>query len=111
MYDTTSAGDTLHLNGFVIEDPGVSLGKAILILPPTLQRELQFEAFRLTEVSPGAPPPFLQGSYGSKLDLLSPYLLQRESENRLSTLYLILGAAVGGGAAYIGYQHVKKYGF
>lgn len=110
VHETTLIGDTSRIQGVVIADPGIALGKAVLLLPPLLP-EGRFETFMFTDMHPGIPPPLLHGTFAPKLDLLSPYVLQQQRESRLSTLYLILGAAELGGAGYIAYRHIKKYGF
>jgi hypothetical protein len=47
----------------------------------------------------------------NKIDLSAPWKLElaRREENR--TMYTILGSVNFGGAMYIAYRHVKKYGF
>ena len=46
-----------------------------------------------------------------KIDLASPWKLQFAEENKYRTLSMILGSVSTGGAVYIAYRHVKKYGF
>jgi hypothetical protein len=110
-HDTSSIGDTSHAHTIVVADPGIALGKATLLLPSSLQPAGRFESFLFSEPNPRIHQPFLQGALAPKVDLLSPYLLQRQQETQLNPLYLILGAMEMGGAAYIAYRHVKKYGF
>jgi len=45
-----------------------------------------------------------------RVDLISPFCLQMESEARLRTLQTVLGAVQVGGVAYLAYRHIKKYG-
>ena len=109
--ETGAAADTTRVYGVVIVDPGIALGKPILLLPPSLQPEVLFEPSLFTDRYSGNFPPFLGGVYEPKVDLISPYLLQRQRDNKLSTLYTVLGAVELGGVAYIAYRHIKKYGF
>lgn len=83
----------------------------MLRIPPLLLPEGIFEPAPLRGISPDLSSRFLAEPFAAKVDLITPYLLQRQRESRLSTLYMVLGAAGAGGAAYIGYRHVKKYGF
>jgi hypothetical protein len=45
-----------------------------------------------------------------KIDLIAPWKLQLAKQEKYSTMRMILGSVGFGGAAYIAYQHVKKYG-
>ena len=45
-----------------------------------------------------------------KIDLIAPWKLQLAKQEKYSTMRLILGSVGFGGAAYIAYQHLKKYG-
>lgn len=45
-----------------------------------------------------------------KTDLASPWKLELENQEAYRTMQTILGAIELGGVAYIGYQHIKKYG-
>ena len=47
---------------------------------------------------------------GRRIDLMSPLLLQWESENRMRPIRIVLGSLSAGGAAYAAYRHIKKYG-
>jgi len=109
--DTNWPGDTSRVHGIIVADPGIALGKAILILPPLVQPDGKFESFQFLDAHPGIPPPLLRGAFTPKAELLSPYLLQRQRDRQLNTLYIVLGAVELGGAAYIAYRHIKKYGF
>ncbi len=102
------ATDTSRVQPAVLVE--VPLGKPILHLPLSFGPELQFKRFLLTDIHYGVPPAFLGGAYEFKTDLISPYLLQRQRDNELSTLYRVLGVVELGGAAYIAYLHIKKYG-
>jgi hypothetical protein len=51
------------------------------------------------------------GSYRENLDLTAGWRLELAGQEKLKTLQIIMGAAVLGGAGYVAYEHVKKYGF
>lgn len=107
--DTSRAGDTLRIHDFALTGPGIVPGKGVLLIPPLLQPEGVFDPF--SGMSLGLPPALPGGPIPSKADLMSTYLLQRERETQYNTLYMVLGTMNLGGAAYIAYRHIKKYGF
>jgi hypothetical protein len=109
--DTSSIRDTSRVRGFVIADPGIALRKAIILFPPSLQHDGRFESFQFLDTPSGMPPPLLNRVFTQKADLLSPYLLQLQQESQAGSLHVVLGAAGLGGAAYLAYRHIKKYGF
>lgn len=45
-----------------------------------------------------------------KIDLVSPWKLELANREEFQTWQNILGAIELGGVAYIGYEHIKKYG-
>jgi hypothetical protein len=45
------------------------------------------------------------------IDIASPWKLQLAKENETKTWNMIFGSVGTGGALYIAYRHVKKYGF
>lgn len=95
---------------FRILDPGISSGKAEFLLPPSLtlpERDFP-ETFRTTNT---VAPPFLFSTSEAKIDLLAPLRLQWRKEDELQTLYTIVGTVEFGGALYVAYRHLKKYGF
>lgn len=109
--DTTARphGDSARV---IILDPGLSLGKPTLLLPPALREEGTFVVPPLVEgggfgatglpfLLPGAPPP---------LDLMVSYRLQRAREQELSTLRSVLGTVQLGAVGYVAYLHLKKRG-
>ena len=65
----------------VILDPGIALGRPILLIPPPLERDS-----------------LLGGNFEQRVDLLSP-------------LQTVLGTVELAGVAYLAYRHIKKYGF
>ena len=108
-----AGGDTAatSVNRITIIDPGIALGKPVLLLPPSLQREVDAlpPSLFLGE-DPTAPPPFLQGVTGQKIDLTSPLRLQMAREEKLKPLWMVLGTVEVGGAAYAAYRYIKKHG-
>lgn len=104
--------DTASANKVTIIDPGISLGKPILLLPPSLQEEAtpEIPPFLPSGVAPGVPPPFLGGMIDQKADLTSPLRLQMEREAKLRPLWTVLGTVQVGGAVYAAYRYLKKHG-
>jgi hypothetical protein len=56
------------------------------------------------------PSQSLFWTFPEKIDLVSPWKLQLADQNKNKTWRTILGSVGFGGAAYIAYQHIKKYG-
>ncbi len=56
------------------------------------------------------PPSFTGGFVERRADLMSPLLLQWKSEERMRPFMIILGSISAGGAAYLAYEHIRKYG-
>lgn len=108
-----AGGDTaaVSTNRITIIDPGIALGKPVLLLPPSLQREVDAlpPSLFLGE-DPSAPPPFLLGVTDQKADLTSPLRLQMAQEAKLRPLWMVLGTVEAGGAAYAAYRYIKKHG-
>ncbi len=108
-----TGGDTAvaSVNRITIIDPGISLGKPILLLPPSIQGESPvFPPSLFLAEDPTAPPPFLLGVAGQKVDLTSPLRLQMAREAKLRPLWMVLGTIEAGGAAYAAYRYIKKHG-
>ena len=108
----TQAKDTSSTNKVILVDPGISLGRATLLLPPSLQDNAMpgIPPFLPTGPTPGVPPPFLGGMIDQKADLTSPLRLQMEREAKLRPLWMVLGTVQVGGAAYAAYRYIKKHG-
>jgi hypothetical protein len=104
-------GDTFRIHGFTLSGPAFVPEGGMLRIPPLLLPDGIFQLSPFPGLPPGVQSSFLSGPLVPRVDLISPFLLQRQRESRLSTLYMVLGAAGLGGAAYIGYRHVEKYGF
>ncbi len=60
--------------------------------------------------SSSSPQP-LMWEFQNKIDIASPWKLQLARENENRTLNTIFGSIGTGGALYMAYRHVKKYGF
>ena len=108
---SSPGGDSARVSGVVLVDPGISMGTPTLIFPPSFQPMPELGMPFIEHAGAGLPPNFLDWQNPPKADLLSPYLLKRESEKKLSTLYSIVGAVQLGAVAYVAYRHVKKFGF
>jgi hypothetical protein len=85
---------------------------APLYFPPLLtQSPLQTARFSSPVLAKAL---FFQPSMRSRalgsIDLMAAWKLERASEEEFSTWNMILGTAVLGGAAYCGYEHIRKYG-
>jgi hypothetical protein len=95
----------------IILDPGLSLGRASFLYPPTLGSELPFQ--NPSMVFPGDEfgivPPFLGGVYQPRMNLISP-LPPLLSKQEMSPLQIMLGAVQTGAVGYMAYRHIKKYG-
>lgn len=56
------------------------------------------------------PPTFVGGFGEKRVDLMSPLLLQWKSEEKMRPFSIILGSLSAGAAAYVAYEHIRKYG-
>ena len=109
--DSTQQRDSLRLEGMSFVEPDVVFSNPIPLFSFALKPETPFEAYLFPNLYPGIPPPFATRPFRPNIDILSPYLLQREREQEMRTFYSILSAVTLGGAAYIAYRHIKEYGF
>ena len=109
--DVSVPQDTTTVRNIVLLDPGLSLGRAVLLLPPTEERDTMFTApsFLFLKGSV-APEPFFGGGVGAKADLVSPLRLQMEKESRLRTLQTVLGSVQLAGVSYLAYKQLKRAG-
>lgn len=107
----SEASDTALTTGVVLLDPGIALGKPLLLFPPSYQPGSEILPARFVTPFTASPPLFLGSPMEPKADLLSPYLLQVRRSQEMSTFYTILGAMELGAVAYVAYRHVKKFGF
>ncbi len=94
----------------VILDPGLALGKFTVLIPPSLEPWGGLMSPSFSDFRPGLESPFLLRPE-QRADLISPFLLQQQKKSELSPFYTVLGAMELGGAAYVAYRHIKKYGF
>ena len=104
--------DSIAEQKILLVDPGVSLGRSIFLLPPSMNAGLPLFGTRLD--LPGDAPldriPFTAGMAGSRVDLTLPLRLQMGEQRKWSAVTMTLSAAGAGAAAYIAYEHIKKYG-
>jgi len=103
------ATDTTARRSTVFE-PGLLFDRPFSVPPP--------EPVFIPRYFPGfyhplaiGPHPFRFNNLQETPDLLSPWKLELAKQDELSTMRMILGSVGVGGAAYIAYRHVKKYGF
>jgi hypothetical protein len=102
--------DSSEAKKVVILDPGLSLGRATVLLPSFMGIDASVRPHSFS---------FLRNDFGSvaggmfqePVDLTSPFRLQREKEKRLLPLMVALGAIEAGAVGYMAYQHIRKYGF
>jgi len=108
-----SAGaDSVSERRVLLVDPGVSLGRATFLLPPSMNSALPLIETDL--VMPGDAPldriPFTAGLGGSHVDLTLPLRLQLRESDKWHAVTMTLSLAGAGAAAYMAYEHIKKYG-
>jgi hypothetical protein len=96
----------------VLLDPGLSLGRAVFLIPSSIGSELSFGDPLMTFPGGGFPPgsPGIGGFLEPRADLMSPLRLQWAKENTLSYFRMVLGAVETGAVSYMAYRHVRKYG-
>jgi hypothetical protein len=90
-------------------DPGISLGKPAFLLPPTLDI-IPDDLLGMSDNTLIGSTPFFPLVTTQKIDLISPFKLQRAKEEEFRTWRAILGSVQLGGVAYLAYRHIKKYG-
>ncbi|MGA2624450.1 MAG: hypothetical protein ABSF91_11390 [Bacteroidota bacterium] len=59
---------------------------------------------------PAVPSQFIFEPFEEKIDLVSPWKLELANQEEYRTMRTILESIELGGVAYIGYEHIKKYG-
>lgn len=55
--------------------------------------------------------PMMDWTLQNEIDLIQPWKLNLAQQQKYSTVSIALGGAVTGGALYMAYRHIKKYGF
>ncbi len=101
--------DTLTLKSLVFPGPTNSLSSPSF-LPPmwlydtTLTRDFPSSYLGYALTSESAVP-------DKRIDLSWQMGINRSPDDPLKSLRMVLGAVSAGGAAYIAYQHIRKYGF
>jgi len=108
-----SAGvDSVAERRIILVDPGVALGRSTFLLPPSINSALPLIETDL--VMPGDAPldriPFTAGMGGSRVDLTLPLRLQLRESDKWHAVTMTLSLAGAGAAAYMAYEHIKKYG-
>lgn len=58
---------------------------------------------------PGTPQ--FDWTLQNEIDLIQPWKLNLAEQEKYSAVKISLGAAATGGALYLAYRHIKKYGF
>jgi hypothetical protein len=108
-FNTIQSADTLLLKKLVFPGPKNSLGR-LSFLPP-----MRLSAAAITR---DFPTSFLGDALLSELpvpekraDLSWQMGLSRKNEDPIESFRMMLGAVEAGGAAYIAYRHIRKYGF
>ncbi len=106
------SGDTARAARILLPETDFWLSRPTLFGPPPPLPD--FARFEL-------PPEFVTrdlaipftlsgGSFESRVDLMSPLLLQWKSEEKMRPFSIILGSLSAGAAAYVAYEHIRKYG-
>jgi len=112
QHPAVSLSDTTRKTGIVILDPGLSTGKASLLLPPALQYEASpedtsvFAFWKKTSVR----PPLLAGMLEPKADLTATLRAQWSKDDQLRTLRTVLGTMQLSSAAYLAYRALTAKG-
>lgn len=55
--------------------------------------------------------PMMDWTLQSEIDLIQPWKLNLAQQQKYSTVNIVFGGAATGGALYLAYKHIKKYGF
>jgi len=106
---TVQSADTLVPKSLVFPGPKNSLGR-LSILPPlrfsdvVISRDFPTSSFGIALLSEPLIP-------DKRADLSWQMTLSQKNEDPLETLQMMLGAVETGGAAYLAYRHISKYGF
>ncbi len=108
----TRSGDTTRAQRLALPETDLWLSRPTLFGPPSPVPDLprfdlppQFLAHDFT-----LPSTFAGGFVERRIDLMSPLVLQWKSEDKMRPFMIILGSLSAGGAAYIAYEHIRKYG-
>jgi len=111
VHPFAASTDTARVNGIVLLDPGISLGRAVFLFPSPDVSELPFSGgFMASPTGEWGPAvPFAGGLLEPRADLMSPLRLQM-ARDKLSPLQMALGAVQLGAVGYMAYRHIKKYG-
>jgi hypothetical protein len=106
-----ASSDTARVNGIVLLDPGISLGRAVFLFPASGLSDLPFgDSFNPSPPGGWGPAgPFAGGLAEPRADLLSPLRLQM-ARDKLSPFQTALEAVQLGAVGYMAYRHVRKYG-
>ena len=93
-------------------DPSVMLERPVFVLPLmfALAHAQDAPLPSLYQSFAGTPQSF-NWDHPSTIDLTAPLKLQLQDAEKDRPWKITLGAAELGGAAYIAYKHIKKYGF
>jgi hypothetical protein len=75
--------------------------------PPTIGPDYGLGFLRLSLASPMPSP----GDYQQKLSLATCWTNDLRRQQEYHTFRMILGSIQAGGAAYLAYRYIKKYGF
>ena len=106
---TVQSADTLVPKSLFFPGPKISLG-SLSILPPlrlsdiVISRDFPASSFGIALLSESPVPE-------KPADLAWHMTLSHKSNDPIETLRMMLGAVESGGAAYLAYRHISKYGF
>jgi hypothetical protein len=105
---TTDRADTTD-NRVRLIDPGISSGRPVFLLPPSLSI-IPGDFGDPETIGLGTPPPFLGDPVTGKIDLIAPFKLQLEKQKELQTLRSVLGTVQVGAVAYLAYKQIRRWG-
>jgi hypothetical protein len=107
--NTIQSADTLVLKRLVFPGPKNSLGRPSFLPPARLSDAAITHDFPTSFLGYAllSEPPVPE----QRADLSWQMVLSRKNEDPLESVRMMLGAVEAGGAAYIAYRHIRKYGF
>lgn len=106
------SADTSRAARLPLPETELWLSRPTLFVPPSPVPDLpRFELPQEFMTHDLTLPLTLTGGFvDRRTDLMSPLLLQWKSEEKMRPFRIILGSLSAGAAAYVAYEHIRKYG-
>jgi len=101
--------DSVELRSLVFSRPGFTLAHPALIEAPELSGMPLMQEYPTTYL--GYALLSTPSSQETRPELTWQMTLSPQKRDPLQTIRMMVGAAEAGGAAYLAYKHIKKYGF